>query len=248
MGAFFFGTASRPLFGVFDPPAIRLENPVGVVICQPLGGEYLRSHRFHRNLSATLAGAGFSVLRFDYTGTGDSGGGNLDVTLSGMVRDLEVAIAELQQIANVSQVLLLGVRLGAVPAVSVTRDRRSVAGLVLLDPITRHDGVSANWKDAGFHVSPELEQEVGCLDLEPLIRSLRDQGRVQCLLTSNRTADPSADPLADSSADLSDAANGGDLRGTMDWEGVGGGAVVMAPGVLRDVVTMIEEVYLEVFE
>ena len=42
--------------------------------CQPLGHEYIRAHRTFNQLAAGLARAGFPVLRFDYSGTGDSSG------------------------------------------------------------------------------------------------------------------------------------------------------------------------------
>ena len=48
------------------------------VICPPVASEYTRSHRTLRHLCDRLAAAGIPALRFDYHGTGDSPGSDLD--------------------------------------------------------------------------------------------------------------------------------------------------------------------------
>ena len=46
----------------------------GVLICPPIGHEQIHAHRSLRHLADAVAAAGFSVVRFDYHGTGDSSG------------------------------------------------------------------------------------------------------------------------------------------------------------------------------
>lgn len=74
MEPFYFGTPDEPLFGIYHPPVSEPVRDVGVLLCYPIGHEYIVSHRFYRQLSIRLAEAGFHVLRFDYYASGDSGG------------------------------------------------------------------------------------------------------------------------------------------------------------------------------
>ncbi|MBP7568877.1 MAG: alpha/beta fold hydrolase [Acidobacteria bacterium] len=88
-----------------------------------------------RNLAVELASAGCHVLRFDYSGTGDSSGEAADAGVEEWVEDVELAAEELREMAAVPSVALLGVRFGAALSYLASRDRREVEGLVLWDPV-----------------------------------------------------------------------------------------------------------------
>ncbi len=95
----------------------------------------MRAHRAFRQLSLSLSKIGFHVLRFDYSGTGDSAG---DATAFGMtesVADVGIAIDELRDTADLERVLLLGMRLGGSIAALSTIERDDVSHLVLWDPV-----------------------------------------------------------------------------------------------------------------
>jgi alpha-beta hydrolase superfamily lysophospholipase len=106
-----------------------------VVICNPLGYEAVCAHRGLRHFAEAAAAAGYPALRFDYDGTGDSAGDELDPerwpAWCASTRD---AVDEIKRSAGVTAVCLVGVRLGAVLA---TREaaRDDVAGLALVAPI-----------------------------------------------------------------------------------------------------------------
>src|SRR5262245_31625053 len=68
----YFGPTDAALFGWYHAPAGDRSPTAGVVICPPLGHEYINSHRSLRHLADALADAGMAALRFDYYGTGDS--------------------------------------------------------------------------------------------------------------------------------------------------------------------------------
>ena len=70
----YFGSSERALLGVYSPPEAALEREAVVLLCHPAPQEYMRSHWALRQLAARLAAAGLHVLRFDYSGTGDSAG------------------------------------------------------------------------------------------------------------------------------------------------------------------------------
>lgn len=136
MTPFFFGSRRRRLFGVFQPALGTRARRTSVVICPPWGGEYLFTHRSLRRLSVMLNEAGFDTLRFDYFGTGDSGGDMIDGDVDGWIGDIETAMDEVRSIANIDEVALIGLRLGGSLAAEVcARRRQRPVSLVLWNPI-----------------------------------------------------------------------------------------------------------------
>ena len=106
----------------------------GVVICPPLGREYLLGHFALRLLAEALAEAGFSALRFDYDGTGDSAGVNRDPgRVEAWLGTVRSATARIRA-EGVEDVSVVGVRFGAVLASSVASSDGHVDQLVLWDP------------------------------------------------------------------------------------------------------------------
>jgi uncharacterized protein len=135
MQPFYFGTSQQQLFGVYHSAEPGTPRRGSVVLCHPLGHEYLRAHRAFRNLAAALAGQGFHVLRFDYFGTGDSAGEPDQTTIEQCLEDVATAIDELKDIAGSSKVSLVGLRLGATMATMVAAGRRDIDRIVLWDPV-----------------------------------------------------------------------------------------------------------------
>src|SRR4051812_24879615 len=136
MQPFYFGTSEKQLFGVYHPPGTKAARQPAVVLCQPLGHEYLRAHRAFRNLGAALAAQGCHVLRFDYFGCGDSGGSGEQATVEQNLADLDAAIDELKDTSGVARVSLVGLRFGATLAAHAASRRRDVERLVLWDPVS----------------------------------------------------------------------------------------------------------------
>lgn len=149
MSAFYFGSSDRPLFGVYHPPAERPVRRAGVLICNALGREYLRTHRTLRQLAIRLTEAGYHVLRFDYSGTGDSAGRGRDATLRRWEEDADLAADELQAIGGVRRIRVVGVRVGGAVAATLAASRSDVDGLALWDPVVRGDRYLAEALDDG---------------------------------------------------------------------------------------------------
>ena len=135
MQPFYFGSSKQQLFGIYHAPESQPAKSSGVVLCYPLGHEYLRAHRAFRNLAVALAGQGFHVLRFDYFGSGDSAGDPEDTGVGQCLADLDAAIEELKDTSGVSRVSLIGLRFGATFAAIASARRRDVDRLVLWDPV-----------------------------------------------------------------------------------------------------------------
>jgi uncharacterized protein len=120
---------------------LTLANPAqasgqGVLLCNPLGQEAVRSHRMYRVLSERLARAGVACLRFDYLGTGDSDGDDEDVSLQTCIANTLQADQELRRLANCTHVSWVGLRFGAsVAAHSSMSAVQKPDRLFLWDPI-----------------------------------------------------------------------------------------------------------------
>jgi uncharacterized protein len=135
MQPFFFGTSQKQLFGVYHAPEARAARQSAILLCQPLGHEYLRAHRAFRNLAVALAGQGCHVLRFDYFGCGDSGGDGEQATIDQCLSDLSAAVEELKDTSGVPKVSLVGLRLGATLAALTASRRPDIDRIVLWDPV-----------------------------------------------------------------------------------------------------------------
>jgi pimeloyl-ACP methyl ester carboxylesterase len=101
-----------------------------------MGAEGLLAHRLYRVLAEQLEQAGFTVLRFDYTGTGDSAGGDESTGVAVWLDDIRVAAEELGRAAPGARLVIAGVRLGAtLAALATARLPLRARQLVLWDPI-----------------------------------------------------------------------------------------------------------------
>jgi len=133
---FNFGPDDRRLFAIHSPRPAAAAPKIGVVLCNAFGREAIRAHRLYRVLADRLSRGGCDVLRFDYFGTGDSAGDDLDADLEGWGTDLHAAHRELVKRAGVSKVVWLGMRIGASVAAAAARDEPAgLARLILWDPI-----------------------------------------------------------------------------------------------------------------
>jgi uncharacterized protein len=130
-----FGLAAEELFGCYHAPAAARARDVAIVLCYPLGQEYIRAHRSFVMLARRLAKRGFPVLRFDYYGSGDSAGDVEDGRVRRWLEDISAAIDEARRRAGARRVSLVGLRLGASLAALTAIDRDDVDTVVLWDPI-----------------------------------------------------------------------------------------------------------------
>ena len=106
-----------PIFGWYHSTPAALQSDCVAVICGPLGHEYTRSHRTMRHLADRLAERGIPALRFDYHGTGDSPGGELDPDrVAYWQASIRAAIRQARAVSGRQRVCLIGVRLGGLLA------------------------------------------------------------------------------------------------------------------------------------
>lgn len=185
--ALYFGAEGARLFGWLHLPAPEARRGLGVVVCNPFGFEEVCAHRSLRHFAQSFSAAGWPSLRFDHAGCGDSEGDEFDVDVPARwVAGIHAAIDMLKAAGGVSQVVLLGVRLGATLAALAATGRDDVAGLVAIAPVVRgrayirelrmlaQSGSAAGaspadvLESAGFVMARATEEHLSQLDLRRL--------------------------------------------------------------------------------
>ena len=112
--AYFFESQGRNLFGIYHKPkGASAREEVAVLICAPVGLEFIRTHWAIRQLATHLTHMGVHVFRFDYSGTGDSEGDVSEVRVELWLHDIQAAARELQEISGLTKLNIVGLRLGA---------------------------------------------------------------------------------------------------------------------------------------
>jgi pimeloyl-ACP methyl ester carboxylesterase len=108
----------------------------GVVLCNSFGYEQLSVHRVWRGLADQFAAAGLPALRFDWHGSGDSIGDYTDPErVRTWLESVRGAVARLRAETGVSEVALVGLRLGATLAALLAEESGDVESLALLAPV-----------------------------------------------------------------------------------------------------------------
>lgn len=190
---FYFGTPNKQLFGCYHEPAPERLRKCAVVVCQPMGHEYVNCHRALRQLAARLCHAGFPVLRFDYYGCGDSSGSAEECRIPQWVQDTSAAISEVKRRTGLAQVCLVGLRLGGTLAM-LTAEQHELESMILWEPVLSGKNYLAtllhlqkemlrfrhkpkfSWKSTkvtevlGFPLSPFLCAELESIHLLPIAR------------------------------------------------------------------------------
>jgi len=133
---FYFASVNgRSLFGCYHKPIVEGDPVSGVVLCYPHGHEYTAAHRAFRQLATRLARSGLPVLRFDYSGCGDSAGDREEGSVSEWLDDIRSAILELKRRSLCSRIQLVGLRLGATLSILSGSELGGVEAMVIWDPV-----------------------------------------------------------------------------------------------------------------
>ncbi|MDZ7630723.1 MAG: alpha/beta hydrolase family protein [Gemmatimonadaceae bacterium] len=205
----FFGSGEDgQLFGLYHPPLGVTLRDVGVVLCYPGPQEYSHVHWAFQKLAGLLASAGFHVLRFDYSGFGDSYGRSEDVTLARWVEDIGTAVEELRDVGAIRRVSLVGMRLGAALVMRATASKAKIRDVVacgydgiqvakyvsMLDALEDARLRRARYPESNAHIPGELlgyafpdrlRQETAAVDLLS-----EEIGKVSRLLLIGATLSP----------------------------------------------------------
>ncbi|MEO6169820.1 MAG: hypothetical protein ABIO84_02615 [Lysobacter sp.] len=143
-GPQFFGEASHALFGIMHPAVTPARG--AMLICQPLLQDGLNSHRGMWTVAEGLAKAGTHALRFDWYGSGDSGGDGGQLALPGMQSDLRHADAFLASVSGDLPRRWLALRSASIALLSYASRQREPVDLVLWDPCVSGRDLVSGWR------------------------------------------------------------------------------------------------------
>lgn len=131
----FFGDGAHRLFGIHHGPSGNSVRECGIVLCHAAPQEYGATFWAMHKLAGMLAAAGFHVLRFDYSGTGDSAGSSYEVSLQRCADDIPIAMQHLRDVSGLRRVALVGLRLGAALALRAVAAGARSRDVVLWNPV-----------------------------------------------------------------------------------------------------------------
>lgn len=179
-------TSNGPIYAwTARPPGSRR----AVVICSSIFADFTNNYHREQRLGRELASSGFGVVRFHYTGEGNSGGERSDMTFDSLC-DNAKAVLEYAQTVGFSTLAVVGTRLGAaVAAKSIVSSPK--APLVMWEPVREPLGLineGHEWADLHRRINTATTGEaeswedelsrLGVLDLigydvySPLVDSL----------------------------------------------------------------------------
>jgi len=106
----------------------------GVLLCNQIGPDYAACYKTGRLLAAIAVAGGWSCLRFDYAGWGDSEGEGTEYSVGDWMDDIAAACHQLKQ-TGVRKVYLCGFGFGAALAAKYASQADDVSGLIFWDPV-----------------------------------------------------------------------------------------------------------------
>ncbi len=144
----------RSLMGIVTSPRTPVtgDRP-GVLLLNSGLIHRVGAHRLHVSLARALAKHGFTTLRFDLSGIGDSDRREEPLSLSDMVaNDIDDALHYLRTARNIDRFLLVGLCSGAQDALTTAMRCTDVVGVSLLDI----PGSFKNWQYQMYHYGRRL--------------------------------------------------------------------------------------------
>lgn len=128
------GESPSTIFGILQEPPDEARRDHGVLLCPPIAQEHIRSHWAMRQLAQRLCRLGYHVLRFDWSGVGDSSGLLAEASVERWIDDAQTAARELRDASGVSSISLVGLRFGAALA-ALAAGPAAASRLLLWDPV-----------------------------------------------------------------------------------------------------------------
>ena len=166
----FFDAGPHRLFAALHPVHASARRDTGVLLVHPFMEERQDSHPVLKNLALDLAAQGFSALRFDLYGHGDSAGEWSEATVDHWLEDIANATALLKRETGASKVALMGLRFGATLA-GLSARALAPEHLVLWQPVSKGAAYGTDLLRANIAAEMVLHKRAG-VSREVLIERL----------------------------------------------------------------------------
>jgi len=132
--AFYVSGNKNKLYAVYHPSPTNINSNHSVLICPSITNDYQRSRPLLQQLAVKLSTNGYSSMRFDYSGTGDSSGDYTDGSIDQYKSDILSSLKELCTRSECSSVSIFGLRFSATLLTNMEFPKE-VKQLILFDPI-----------------------------------------------------------------------------------------------------------------
>jgi exosortase A-associated hydrolase 2 len=131
---FFKGKMQQNLLGFIHQPDIQQKSR-GLIYLHPFAEEKNCAHSICVGVSRRLARMGYPVMRFDFTGCGDSEGEFEKTNLDQWLQDIKDALRVFKDKTGVREVCLWGLRTGAALAMLAIRQIPEINHSILWQPV-----------------------------------------------------------------------------------------------------------------
>jgi alpha-beta hydrolase superfamily lysophospholipase len=128
----FLAAQPDPVLAFLHQPSESPSRGTAVMICPPFGWEEMCSYRARRRWSQALARAGFPAARFDFPGTGDSGGNPTDPDrVTAWTAAVNSTAEWLRERTGCERVAAIGIGFGGIIACRAVADGAAIDDLIL---------------------------------------------------------------------------------------------------------------------
>lgn len=131
---FFLKHHNKSIYCVEFLPENGKNFDAGVIICTPIWGERIRTHRIFTSLGQEIQKRNTYVITCDYFGDGNSEGESFQLSFENMLEDLESLHKHLFNKYKIQNYYFIGYRLGASVLIPLL-DKLEVKKTILIDPI-----------------------------------------------------------------------------------------------------------------
>ena len=131
---FFLQHHNKSIYCVEYLPQNGKSIDTAVIICTPIWGERIRTHRIFTSLSRELQKKNSYVLTCDYFGDGNSQGESHQLSFENIIEDLNSLYNYALEKYKIENYYFIGFRLGASALISLL-DKAEVKKAILIDPI-----------------------------------------------------------------------------------------------------------------
>jgi pimeloyl-ACP methyl ester carboxylesterase len=133
--AFFHTYGKRRIYVVEYIPSGNVNRGHGVVLCKPIWGERIRTHRIFTNFARMIAAGGLHAITCDHFGDGNSAGDSTELDIGGMTQDIVELARYLEKSHGVAKTTLVGMLIGANAACLAGKELRNLEKLILVQPV-----------------------------------------------------------------------------------------------------------------
>lgn len=131
----FLSLDGNNIYCVDYTPEKDVEKSTAIILCKPIWGERIRTHRIYTNLARSLRKDGYYSITCDYFGDGNSDGDSQEMTFSTMMRDINGLIDRILEEKKADHIILLGIRLGADIALHINDRQKRNIHKILIEPV-----------------------------------------------------------------------------------------------------------------